>query len=65
MIGDSLDTDIIYGNKAGVKTCLVLSGNTCENKARELMGNPDSRKEVEGVPDFVMPYWSYTHNEAD
>jgi len=28
MVGDTLGTDIIGGNKFGIKTCLVLSGNT-------------------------------------
>lgn len=28
MVGDSLTTDIIGGNKFGIDTCLVLSGNT-------------------------------------
>ena len=27
MVGDSLVTDIIGGNKFGIDTCLVLSGN--------------------------------------
>lgn len=30
MVGDTLHTDILGGNKFGVKTCLVLSGNTTE-----------------------------------
>ena len=28
MVGDTLGTDIIGGNKFGIQTCLVLSGNT-------------------------------------
>lgn len=31
MVGDTLQTDILGGNKFGVKTMLVLSGNTYEN----------------------------------
>jgi ribonucleotide monophosphatase NagD (HAD superfamily) len=27
MVGDTLKTDIIGGNKFGIDTCLVLSGN--------------------------------------
>ena len=32
MVGDTLETDILGGNKFGVKTMLVLSGNTREEK---------------------------------
>lgn len=28
MVGDTIDTDIIFGNKSGLKTLLVLSGST-------------------------------------
>ena len=28
MVGDTLQTDILGGNKFGIDTCLVLSGNT-------------------------------------
>lgn len=34
MVGDTLDTDILGGNKFGVKTMLVLSGNTREENAQ-------------------------------
>ncbi|MDX2304698.1 MAG: HAD-IIA family hydrolase [Microscillaceae bacterium] len=33
MVGDTLDTDIIGGNKFGIDTVLVLSGNTLAHKA--------------------------------
>lgn len=33
MVGDNLNTDILGGNKFGVKTTLVLSGNTSEENA--------------------------------
>ncbi len=33
MVGDTLHTDILGGNKFGVKTALVLSGNTRSDKA--------------------------------
>ena len=34
MVGDTLHTDILGGNKFGVNTCLVLSGNTHAKDAK-------------------------------
>lgn len=34
MVGDTLETDILGGNKFGVKTMLVLSGNTREERVQ-------------------------------
>ncbi|MCG8373734.1 MAG: HAD hydrolase-like protein, partial [Balneolales bacterium] len=34
MVGDTLETDILGGNKFGVKTMLVLSGNTRKERAQ-------------------------------
>ena len=28
MIGDRMDTDIVFGNRAGIDTCLVMTGCT-------------------------------------
>jgi HAD superfamily hydrolase (TIGR01450 family) len=36
MIGDNLLTDILFGNNCGIDTLVVLSGNTSENKAKEI-----------------------------
>lgn len=47
MVGDSLITDIIGGNKFGIDTCLVLSGNT-------LPENCDLRITSTGIiPDYI------------
>ncbi|HBZ40175.1 MAG TPA: TIGR01459 family HAD-type hydrolase [Balneola sp.] len=47
MVGDTLRTDILGGNKFGVKTMLVLSGNTRED-------NYESQIRSTGIiPDFV------------
>ena len=59
MIGDSLLTDIKFGNNCGIDTLLVLSGNTTEAKAKEVLINK-MRNEDEGVPTYVSPYFGYS-----
>ena len=47
MVGDTLETDILGGNKFGVKTMLVLSGNTFEERV-------ESNIRSSGIiPDFI------------
>ena len=47
MVGDTLFTDIIGGNKFGIDTALVLSGNTLERNAQHLI-------ETSGIiPNFI------------
>jgi ribonucleotide monophosphatase NagD (HAD superfamily) len=47
MVGDTLHTDILGGNKFGLKTTLVLSGNTRAD-------NVQSQIQSSGIiPDFV------------
>jgi len=48
MVGDTLHTDILGGNKFGIKTALVLSGNTTERNAQLLI-------DATGVvPDYIF-----------
>jgi HAD superfamily hydrolase (TIGR01450 family) len=49
MVGDNLNTDILGGNKFGVKTTLVLSGNTSAEDA-EMQINSSGI-----IPDFICP----------
>lgn len=49
MVGDNLNTDILGGNKFGVKTTLVLSGNTSAKDA-ELQIHSSGI-----IPDFICP----------
>ena len=49
MVGDTLHTDILGGNKFGVNTLLVLSGNTREENYETLV------KASGVIPDFVSP----------
>lgn len=47
MVGDTLETDILGGNKFGVQTMLVLSGNTREDKAQLLIQSKGI------IPDYI------------
>ena len=47
MVGDNLHTDILGGNKFGVKTALVLSGNTSEASAEQQILSTGI------IPDFI------------
>ncbi|KAG2499340.1 hypothetical protein HYH03_002916 [Edaphochlamys debaryana] len=47
MVGDRLDTDIMFGKNGGLTTSLVLSGVTTE----EVLNHPDNKV----IPDFVLP----------
>jgi HAD superfamily hydrolase (TIGR01450 family) len=47
MVGDTLKTDIIGGNKFGVDTCLVLSGNIQPQNAELLINSTGI------IPDFI------------
>lgn len=47
MVGDTLHTDILGGNKFGVKTALVLSGNTSEHNFEQQIMSTGI------IPDFV------------
>jgi HAD superfamily hydrolase (TIGR01450 family) len=47
MVGDSLSTDIIGGNKFGIDTCLVLTGNTLPESC-DLMINSTGI-----IPDYI------------
>ena len=46
MVGDRLDTDILFGNDNGLKSCLTLSGVTTEEKLLS--------KENKVIPDFYV-----------
>ena len=46
MVGDRLDTDILFGNDNGLKSCLTLSGVTTEEK----LLSPENKV----IPDFYV-----------
>eukprot|EP00931_Biecheleriopsis_adriatica_P004791 TRINITY_DN106409_c0_g1_i1.p1 TRINITY_DN106409_c0_g1~~TRINITY_DN106409_c0_g1_i1.p1 ORF type:complete len:409 (+),score=75.55 TRINITY_DN106409_c0_g1_i1:60-1286(+) len=52
MIGDTLQTDIVFGNRAGMKTLLVMTGVTT---MVELQGTLASWANVRRRPTFVLP----------
>ena len=47
MVGDTLHTDILGGNKFGIDTLLVLSGNTSESEYQTKI------KATGVIPDYV------------
>ncbi len=47
MVGDRLETDILAGTRAGLRTCLVLTGISSEEEARAA---PEEMQ-----PDFILP----------
>lgn len=49
MVGDTLSTDILGGNKFGLSTALVLSGNTSEDQMRTYI------KSTGIIPDYICP----------
>ncbi len=49
MVGDTLHTDILGGNKFGLRTTLVLSGNTSAHNAERLIQTTGI------IPDFICP----------
>jgi HAD superfamily hydrolase (TIGR01450 family) len=51
MVGDTLQTDIVFGNRAGMKTLLVLSGVTTEDELRDTESGWDHMR----VPTYVLP----------
>nr|WP_262914198.1 TIGR01459 family HAD-type hydrolase [Portibacter lacus] len=55
MVGDTLRTDIMGGNKFGLGTALVLSGNTSENQMRTYI------KSTGIIPNYICPSIAMDH----
>jgi 4-nitrophenyl phosphatase len=56
IFGDRLNTDILAGNRAGIKTALVLTGVTKISDVEKLRGNNDRSPEAEigMIPNIVI-----------
>ncbi len=52
MIGDNLETDIMFGNVNSIDSLLVLSGCTTKVRGNSLNA---VKSELEGVPTYVQP----------
>jgi len=55
MVGDRLDTDILFGKNNGLKTCLVLSGVTSEEKLLSPENKVAPDFYAESIVDFFVP----------
>jgi len=53
MVGDNLNTDILGGNKFGVKTTLVLTGNTRAENAETQINSSGI------IPDYICKSIGY------
>ena len=58
MIGDTLETDIKFGNNCGIDTLLVLSGNSNMEKAQAAQLIEDKEDE-RGTPTYIMPIFGF------
>lgn len=57
MIGDTLQTDIVFGNRGGMKTLLVLSGVTTQSELEETVASGARDR----VPTYALPkvgFWA-------
>jgi len=56
IFGDRLDTDILAGNNAGIKTVLVLTGVSSEQKVEEIRNQSSNSDFFNSnlIPDFVI-----------
>ena len=59
MIGDTLKTDILFGNNSGIDSLVVLTGNTTLSELEHIFSNLNELKDV-GTPTYVTQYFGYT-----
>lgn len=55
MVGDRLDTDILFGTDNGLQTCLTLSGVTTEQKLLSEKNTIRPEYYVDSIADFFLP----------
>jgi len=58
MVGDSLATDIKFGNTCAIDTWLVLSGVTTHKKAVQVMLHKNLAPR-DGLPTYVSPTFGH------
>ena len=55
MVGDRLDTDVLFGTDNGLNTCLTLSGVTSEEKLLSPENRIRPEYYVDTIVDFLVP----------
>lgn len=61
MVGDTLATDIVFGNRGGMQTLLVLSGVTTQQECEDALSGGDAARQ----PSFVLPMLGSLADQID
>ena len=65
MVGDNLETDIMFAKNNKIDSLLVLSGVTHDNKADKVINQKKYNEEMEAIPTHVQPRLGYSPSKAN